>query len=95
MLTHQYFIYIMSSTNRTLYIGMTNDLRKRVYQHQHGLVEGFTSRYHIDQLVYYETTDDVQAALAREKQLKGFRRSKKVELIEKQNPGWENLSTRL
>ena len=75
-------------TNRagTLYTGMTNDLERRVYEHRHQLVGGFTRRYKLDKLIYYEATDDVRSAIAREKQIKGWLRRKKVELIDSMNP---------
>jgi putative endonuclease len=92
MLSKQYYVYIMSSRSRVIYIGMTNDLRRRVAQHQQKLVEGFTQKYNVTQLVYYEVTQDVHSALAREKELKGWRRSKKVALIESVNPAWKDLS---
>ena len=92
MLFKQYYVYIMASRSRVIYIGMTNDLRRRVAQHQHKLVEGFTQKYNVTQLDYYEVTNDVHSALAREKELKGWRRSKKVALIEKLNPAWKDLS---
>ncbi len=89
---HHYFVYIMTNRSRTLYTGMTNNLERRVYEHKHKLVRGFTSRYNITQLVYYEVFHDVYQAIAREKQIKGWRRSKKVALIEESNPGWDDLS---
>ena len=89
----QYYVYIMTNKSRTLYVGMTNDLRRRVYQHKQKLVEGFTQKYNITLLVYYEVTNDVHAALAREKQIKAWRRSKKLALIESVNPQWKDLST--
>ncbi len=92
MLTKQYYIYIMASRSRVIYIGLTNDLRRRVAQHQQKLVEGFTQKYNVTQLVYYEVTNDVHSALAREKELKGWRRSKKLRLIEKDNPHWVDLA---
>ncbi|HSB34828.1 MAG TPA: GIY-YIG nuclease family protein, partial [Nitrospirota bacterium] len=73
----QYYVYIMTNQSRTPYIGVTNNLERRVYEHKHHLVEGFTSRYKIDVLVYYEVTSDVKAGIAREKQIKGWLRSKK------------------
>lgn len=88
----EYYVYIMTNRSRTLYIGMTNDLKKRVYQHKQKQVEGFTSRYNITQLVYYESTNDVHVAIDREKQLKGWLRAKKIALIETQNPEWKDLS---
>ncbi len=88
----QYYVYIMSSLSGTLYTGMTNDLKRRVYQHKHKLIEGFTSKYDVTRLVHYEVTDSVQAALAREKEIKAWRRSKKVDLIKSSNPTWQDLS---
>jgi putative endonuclease len=88
----QYYVYIMSNKSRTLYTGVTNNLERRVYEHKHKLVPGFTSQYHITQLVYYETTSDIEAAIAREKQIKGWARAKKLALVETMNPTWEDLS---
>jgi len=88
----QYYVYIMINKSRTLYVGMTNDLPRRVHQHKHKLVEGFTRWYNITRLVYYESTHSVHAAIAREKQIKSWRRSKKVALIESANPEWRDLS---
>lgn len=86
-----YYVYIMTNRSRTLYIGITNDLNRRVYEHRQGLVEGFTKKYKIDQLIYYEETPDVRAAISREKQIKGWLRNKKIALIEHENPEWEDL----
>ena len=88
----QYYVYIMTNKSRTLYTGVTNDLKRRVYEHKHKLVPGFTSRYNITQLVYFEMTQDVRAAIAREKQIKGWLRAKKIALIESANPHWQDLS---
>ena len=88
----QYYVYIMSSRNRTLYVGVTNNLLRRAYEHQHKLADGFTKKYNVSSVVFYDTTNDVEAAIAREKQLKGWRRSKKIALIELVNPGWNALS---
>ena len=88
-----YYVYIMTNKSRTLYTGVTNDLRRRVYEHQHKLVPGFTSKYNITQLAYFEETSDVRSAIAREKQIKGWLRAKKIALIESQNPTWRDLST--
>jgi putative endonuclease len=90
--TRSYFVYILVNRSRTLYVGVTNNLERRVYEHKHNLVSGFTSRYRIERPVYFEETGDVQAAIAREKQLKGWLRAKKVALIESVNPTWEDLS---
>ena len=89
---HQYYVYFMTNGVRTLYIGVTNDLTRRVYEHQHKLADGFTKKYNITMMVHYEVTTDVQSAIAREKQLKGWRRSKKIALIESSNPAWVDLS---
>ena len=91
-MSKQYYVYIMASRSRVLYVGMTNDLQRRVEQHKQKLIEGFTQRYNITRLVYYEVTNDVHAALAREKQIKSWRRSKKTDLIESVNPAWKDLS---
>jgi putative endonuclease len=87
-----YYVYILSSHSRRLYIGVTNDLHRRIYQHQQKLTEGFTSKYKINRLVYYEIGEDVSAAIFREKQIKGWTREKKIELIESANPDWVDLS---
>ena len=84
---NEYYVYILASKrNGTLYIGFTNDLQRRLYEHKHGLVEGFTKKYRVHMLVYYEDTTDVTAALAREKQLKKWNRAWKLQLIESTNP---------
>ena len=88
----QYYVYIMNSPTGTLYTGMTNDLQRRVHQHKNKLIEGFTKRYNVTRLAYYEEFGDVRAAIAREKQIKGWRRSKKLDLIKSVNPKWEGLS---
>ena len=92
MLAKTFFVYIMANASRTLYTGVTSDLEKRVYQHKHREIPGFTSRYNIDRLVYFETTRDARSAIAREKQIKGWTRAKKIELIEGRNLHWEDLS---
>ena len=90
---HSYFIYILASWTRRLYVGMTNDLEARVWQHKHKSVpSSFTSRYNIDRLVYFEDFSDVNQEIDREKEIKKWRREKKIELIEDMNPGWEDLS---
>jgi len=88
----EYYIYIMSSRSSTLYIGVTNDLLKRVYEHKEKFVEGFTKRYSIDRLIYYEVCENVESAITREKQLKGWTRARKIVLIESINPEWKDLS---
>jgi putative endonuclease len=87
-----YYVYIMTNRSKTLYTGVTNNLQRRLYEHQHHLVTGFTSKYQITHLVYFEETSDVNAALAREKHIKGGLRAKKVALIESINPDWRDLS---
>ena len=89
---HEYYIYIMTNGVRTLYTDVTNDLMRRVFEHKEKLVDRFTKKYNITMLVYYETTGDIQAAIAREKQLKSWRRSKKIALIESSNPQWKDFS---
>ena len=88
----EYFVYIMASHRGTLYTGVTNDLERRTYEHKHGLGSQFTKKYNVSKLVYYEATDDVRSAIAREKQIKAWRRSKRVILIESLNPYWEDLA---
>ena len=87
-----YYVYIMASISKTIYVGVTNSLERRVYQHKFKVKEGFTSRYNVCKLVYFESTDDITSAIGREKQIKGWRRSKKIELIESMNPNWQDLS---
>jgi len=92
---NNYYVYILTNKSRTLYVGMTNNLERRVYEHKNKLVPGFTSKYNLDILLYYEQTADVLSAIAREKQIKGWTRSKKIALIESQNPKWLDLSSRI
>ena len=88
----KYFVYILASKpNGTLYIGVTNSLKRRIWEHKEGLVEGFTKKYNVKMLVYYEVYGEVGAALYREKQLKEWRRNWKIELIEKENKNWRDL----
>jgi putative endonuclease len=91
---YRFYTYILGSTSGTLYIGMTNNLEKRVWQHKHHESPGFTAKYGVDRLLYFESFDDVRNAINREKQLKGRTRAKKIALIETQNPKWEDLSQR-
>jgi putative endonuclease len=88
----EYYVYIMSNKRGTLYTGVTYNLEQRVYQHKKKLIEGFTQRYNVTQLVYFESTDDVTAAIAREKQIKGMLRGKKIDLIKTMNPHLQDLS---
>ena len=88
----QYYVYIMTNRSKTLYTGVTDDLARRVYEHKNKLVKGFSQKYNIARLVYYEITSDVHAAIQREKQIKGWLRKRKIALIEAANPEWEDLS---
>jgi putative endonuclease len=89
-----YFVYILASHTRTLYTGVTNDLERRLAEHREGLVPGFTSRYLVFRLVHFEAFTDIRSAIAREKEIKGWRREKKVWLIEGRNRTWEDLAKR-
>ena len=82
----------MTNRSKTLYTGVTNDLMRRVYKHKNKMIEGFTKKYNITKLVYYEETNDIQVAISREKQIKGWLRGKKIALIESVNPKWNDLS---
>ena len=91
-----YYVYILANWNNSvLYIGVTNDLERRLYEHREKTVTGFTEKYNLQKLVYVETTNDVKAAIAREKQLKGWSRAKKEALIVSINPAWNDLSNGL
>lgn len=89
----QYYVYIMTNKrNGTLYTGVTNNLAHRVYEHKHKSVAGFTSKYGLGRLVYYEIFDDIRLAIAREKQIKGWLRVRKIALIESRNQDWNDLA---
>ena len=88
----EYYVYILSNPYRNLYIGVTNNLTRRMYEHKKKLVEGFTQRHNITELVFFESTTDIRSAILREKQLKGWIRAKKIKLIESVNPNWQDLS---
>ncbi len=91
---NKYFVYILASKrNGTLYIGMTNDVERRIYEHKVGLLKGFTAKYSVKCLVYYETFDDPMSAITREKRMKKWKRAWKIKLIERVSPSWEDLST--
>jgi putative endonuclease len=92
MRSYRFFVYIMSSRFRTLYIGVTNDMEKRLAEHRARIPGPFTARYRIDCLVYLEEFTDIRDAIRREKQLRGWRRDRKVTLIETQNPEWKDLA---
>jgi putative endonuclease len=87
-----YFTYVVASRSHTLYVGMTSVLRQRVFEHNAGTFKGFSSRYNCNRLVWFEIYDEALKAINREKQLKGWRREKKIALIEKANPTWQDLS---
>ena len=89
---HDYYVYILASKSRALYIGVTNNLERRLFEHRQKLIPGFTSKYNISRLVYFELFGEVRDAIAREKQLKGWRREKKIALIESLNPSWQELT---
>ncbi|MHC4139346.1 MAG: GIY-YIG nuclease family protein [Planctomycetota bacterium] len=89
----QYYVYILTNkTDKVLYIGITSNLIRRIYEHKNKLVEGFTKKYNLSKLVYFETTNDVNSALIREKQLKNWHRDWKLNIINKHNPDWKDLS---
>jgi putative endonuclease len=88
----QFHVYILASKTRRLYVGMTSDLARRIWEHRTKAIHGFTSRYNIDRLVWYETTYHAVEAVTRERQIKGWLREKKIKLIEAENPGWADLS---
>ena len=91
-----YYIYILASKkNGTLYIGVTSNLVQRIHQHKTGAVEGFTKKYAVDLLVYFEETEDINSGIAREKNLKAWKRQWKIDLIEKNNPDWKNLYSQI
>jgi putative endonuclease len=90
-MSRTYYVYIVASISRVVYIGVTNNLVRRVHEHKQGLVAGFTKRYQVDRLVYFEETTDVRVAIEREKQLKTWRREKKLALIEVANPQWNDM----
>lgn len=92
MPNRQFHVYILASKTRVLYIGVTNNLLRRIFEHKTGAVPGFTSRYHVTRLVYFEDAPDALSAIAREKQLKGWLRARKIALIEAANSTWSDLS---
>ncbi len=91
-----YYVYIMANwNNKVLYIGVTGNLERRVHEHKNKVAKGFTAKYNINKLVYFDFTSDVNSAISREKEIKGWSRQKKDELIESLNPHWQDLSDRL
>ena len=91
-MNHEYYVYILTNKSGTLYTGVTNDLIRRTYEYKNKLIPGFTARYNLDRLVYYEACSDIRDAIAREKQIKGWLRQKKINLINSLNPQWKDLS---
>ena len=91
-MTRHYYVYIMTNRPRTLYVGVTSDLERRVHEHKSESIEGFTKRYKTHRLVYFDATSNIEGAITREKEIKRWRRSKKIDLIEADNPGWKDLS---
>jgi len=88
-----YYVYLLTNQNgNVMYLGVTNDLVRRVYEHKNSLVDGFTKKYNVSKLVYFEQTDDVMSAIACEKEIKKWRREKKNKLVETMNPQWRELS---
>ncbi len=91
-MSHHYYVYLLSSKkNGTLYVGVTNDLMRRVGEHKLGLIEGFTNKYKINKLVYFETYNDINEAILREKRIKKWNRNWKIKIIEEMNPEWNDL----
>jgi putative endonuclease len=88
----RFYIYILASISGTLYVGVTNSLLRRIWQHKQGEIEGFTKTYRVDRLIYFESFDDIRTAINREKQLEGWSRKKKIGLIEQKNSKWIDLS---
>jgi putative endonuclease len=89
---HQYFVYLMTNkNNKVIYTGVTNDLKRRVYEHKEKLIDGFTKKYNVNKLVYFEFTSDINSAIQREKQIKAGSRKKKIDLINSVNPEWKDL----
>ena len=95
MKIHLYYVYILTnSSNNVLYVGVTNDLERRCYEHKQKLIKGFTQKYNVDKLVYFEVFDSIELAIFREKQIKGYSRSKKDKLINEFNLEWKELSVK-
>ena len=88
----KYYVYILASRSRVLYVGVTNNLLRRMFEHKKKLISGFTSQYNVDQLVFFDSTNDIRDAIEFEKKIKGWLRKKKVALIESHNPYWKDLS---
>ena len=93
-MTGRYYVYLVTNwNNKVMYLGVTNNLERRLYEHKNKLVKGFTEKYNVNKLVYFEETQDVTAAIAREKEIKKWRREKKNQLVNRMNPNWKDLSS--
>ena len=91
--TKNYYVYLLTNwNNKVIYTGVTNDLNRRIYEHKNKLIEGFSQKYNLTKLVYFEETQDIKAAITREKEIKKWRREKKNMLVNKTNPNWQDLS---
>ena len=94
--TKSYYVYLLTNwNNKVMYVGVTNDLKKRLYEHKNKLVTGFTEKYNLNKLVYFEETQDIHAAIAREKEIKKWQREKKNRIVNLDNPDWQDLSETL
>ena len=87
----QYFVYILTNNSGALYVGFTSNLKNRIWEHKNKVVKGFTEKYNIDKIIYFEQSENVHSAIQREKQIKGWSRKKKIALFEKENPEWRDL----
>jgi len=93
-MTGRYYVYLVTNwNNKVMYLGVTKNLERRLYEHKNKLVKGFTEKYNVNKLVYFEETQDVTAAIAREKEIKKWRREKKNQLVNRMNPNWKDLSS--
>ena len=91
--TKNYYVYLLTNwNNKVIYVGVTNDLSRRIYEHKNKLIPGFSKKYNLSKLVYFEETYDINAAIIREKEIKKWRREKKDKLVNQENPGWQDLS---
>jgi len=93
-MTATYYVYLLTNwNNKVMYLGVTNNLERRLYEHKNKLFKGFTEKYNVNKLVYFEETQDVTVAIAREKEIKKWRREKKNQLVNRMNPNWKDLSS--
>ncbi len=92
-MTRTYYVYLLTNwNNKVMYVGVTNNLKRRIYEHKNKLIKGFTEKYNLNKLVFFEETQDVTSAIAREKEIKKWRREKKNQLVNRMNPNWKDLS---